>query len=131
MIPDREEQLPMFVTKLGHDPIDLGIPWLRLYDVAVRFGSNMVTFGSQHCMTHCHDAPVMVQGVTEEPPEPVHPQMGGILEPQICPQRQFRGSIIMLNRSSFFWILKKGKLKVFTASLYDITEAIEAKDLKE
>jgi len=37
----------------------------------------------------------------------------------------------MLNESSFFRTVKKGKLKVFKASLYDINKAIEAKDLKE
>jgi len=37
----------------------------------------------------------------------------------------------MLNGSSFFRTVKKGKLKVFKASLYDIYKAIEANDLKE
>jgi hypothetical protein len=36
-IQDHREQLPMFIMKLGHYPIDFGIPWLRLHDVAVRF----------------------------------------------------------------------------------------------
>jgi hypothetical protein len=36
-IQDHKERIPMFVTKLGHYPIVLGIPWLRLHDVAVRF----------------------------------------------------------------------------------------------
>ena len=45
MIQDHKEQLPMFVTKLRHYPIVLGIPWLRLNDVAVRFASYTVTFG--------------------------------------------------------------------------------------
>ena len=58
MIQDHQEQLPMFVTKLEHYPIVLGIPWLQLHDVAVQFASIMVTFGSQYCTTHCHDAPV-------------------------------------------------------------------------
>jgi len=130
MIQDHKEQLPMFVTKLGHYPIVLGIPWLRLHDVAVRFASNTVTFGSHYCTTHCHDAPVMVQGVTEEPPEPVYTP-GGVLEPQIPPQRPFRGNIVMLNGSSFLQTGRKGKLKVFKGSLYDINKAIEAKDLRE
>jgi hypothetical protein len=43
-IQHHEEKLPMFVTKLGHYPIVLGVPWLRLHDVAVRFSSNTVTF---------------------------------------------------------------------------------------
>jgi len=37
----------------------------------------------------------------------------------------------MLNGSLFFWTVKKGKLKVFKASLYDINNAIEAEELKE
>jgi hypothetical protein len=71
-----------------------------------------------------------VQGVTEEPPEPVY-QAKEIFEPQIRPSRPFQGNIVMLNGVSFFCTVKNGKLTVFKASLYDINKAIEAKDLKE
>jgi hypothetical protein len=37
----------------------------------------------------------------------------------------------MLNGSSFFRMVKKGKLTIFKASLYDINKAIEVKDLKK
>jgi len=124
------EQLPMFVLKLGHYPVILGIPWLRLHDVAVRFASNTVTFVSQYCTTHCHNAPVTVQGVMEEPPEPVY-QVKDIFEPQIRSPRPFQGNIAMLKGASFFRTVKKGKLTIFKASLYDINKAIEPKDLKE
>jgi hypothetical protein len=120
----------MFFTKLGHYPTVLGIPWLRLHDVAVRFASNTVTFGSQYCITNCHDTPLTIEGVTVEPPEPVY-QVKAIFEPKIRPLRPFRGDIVMLNRALFFWTVKKGRLTVFKASLYDINKAIEAKDLKE
>jgi len=130
MMKDQDKQLPMFVTKLGHYPIVPGIPGLRLHDVAVQFASNIVSLGSQYCTTHCHDAPVTVQGVTEEPPEPVYAP-GGIFEPQIRPQWHFWGNIVMLNGSSFFSTVMKGKLKVFKASLYDIKKAMEPKVLKE
>jgi len=66
----------------------------------------------------------------EEPPEPVYPEGKGIFEPQIRPPKPFRGNIVMLNGSSFFWTVKKGKLKVSRASLNDINKAIEANDLK-
>jgi hypothetical protein len=49
------EKLPMFITKLGCYPIMLGIPWLKQHDVVIRFASNLVTFGSQHCLAHCID----------------------------------------------------------------------------
>jgi hypothetical protein len=71
-IQENKEQLPMFITKLGHYAIVLGIAWLQLYDVAVRFASNTVTFGLQYCITHCHDTSDTVQDVLEEPPEPVY-----------------------------------------------------------
>jgi len=100
-IQDHKEQLPMFITKLGHYPIVLGIPWLRLHDMAVRFASSTVTFGSQYWITHCHDPPVTVQGVTEAPPEPVY-QVKEIFEPKIRPLRPFQGNIVMLNGASFF-----------------------------
>jgi hypothetical protein len=129
-IQEHKEQLPMFITKLGHYPIVLGIPWLRLHDVAVRCASNTVTVGSQYCITRCHDAPVTIHGVTEKPPEPVY-QVKEIFEPNIRPIRPFQGDIVMLNGTLFFRTVKKGRLTVFKASLYDINKAIEAKDLKE
>ena len=36
-IRSHQEQLPAFVTKLGHYPIVLGLPWLQLHDVTVKF----------------------------------------------------------------------------------------------
>jgi len=129
-IQEHREQLPMFITKLGHYPIVLAIPWLPLHNVAVRFASNMVTFGSQYCTTHCHNTSVTVQGVTEEPPEPVY-QVENIFEPRIRPLRPFRGDIAMLNGASFFRTVKRGKLTLFNTSLYDINKAIETKDSKE
>jgi hypothetical protein len=51
-IQDHKERIPMFVTKLAHCPIVVGIPWLRFHDVAVRFASNTVMFGSQYCVDY-------------------------------------------------------------------------------
>jgi len=52
LIHEHQEQLPMFVTKLGHYPIVLGMPWMELHDVAIRFSSRTLTFGSQYCIAH-------------------------------------------------------------------------------
>jgi len=107
-VQDHGEQLPMLITKLGYYPLVLWIPWLMLHDVAVRFASNTVTFASQYCTTHCHYVPVEIQGVSEEPPEPVYPKEEGIFEPQLWPQRPFQWNFIMLNGSSIFRMVKKG-----------------------
>jgi len=121
----------MFIRKLGHYPVVLGIPWSQLHDVAVRFASNMTTFGSQYCIICCHDAPGSVQGVTDEPPEPVYFGSKGIYETQLCPQRPSRGYIVMRNGYSFFRTVKRGTLMIFKASLYNINRAFEEKDLKK
>jgi hypothetical protein len=71
-----------------------------------------------------------VQGVTEEFPEPVY-QVKDLFEPKIRPLRPFQGNMVMLSGASFFRTVKKGKLTVFDAFLYDIKRVIEAKDLKE
>jgi len=82
-------------------------------------------------MTNCHDAPVTVQGITEELSKPVYSLGKGICESQIWSQRPFRGNIMMLNGSSFFRPVTNGKLMIFKASLYHMNKTIEAKDLKE
>jgi hypothetical protein len=104
-IQDHKERIPMFVTKLGHYPIVLRIPWLRLHDVAVRYASNTVTFGTQHCVNHCQDVPVTVQGVTEERPEPIYEETK-VWTADIRKPKPFRGHIVMLNGASFFRTVK-------------------------
>ena len=41
--------LPQYVTRLGHYPVVLGIPWLRHNDVTIRFATDELTFGPVHC----------------------------------------------------------------------------------
>jgi len=83
--------------------------------VAVRFASNTVTFGSQYCIDHCQDTPVMVQGVFEEPPEPIYEEKE-LWRAEIRKLKAFRGKIVMLNGASFFRTVKRGKSTIFNAS---------------
>jgi len=62
----------MIVTKYRQFVIFVTIPWLQLQDVAVLFASYMIMFGWQHGISHCHNASVTVQGVTQEPWELVY-----------------------------------------------------------
>jgi len=71
-IQNYEVQRFMFIVRLGHYPIILGIPQLQFNDVAVRFVSNTSTFGSQYCITHGHNASGTLPGEPEVLPEPVH-----------------------------------------------------------
>jgi hypothetical protein len=62
-IRGHQEQLPMFVTKLGHYPIVLGLPWLQLHDVTVKFQKKRIGFESSYCQQHCqHHSSVWVWG---------------------------------------------------------------------
>jgi predicted aspartyl protease len=70
-IQEHYKKLPIFITKLGHYPIVLGIPWLKQYNIAIRFTSNLVTFGSQYCLVYCNDRAVTVRGTSKDPPEPL------------------------------------------------------------
>ena len=56
----------MFVTKLGHYPIILGLPWIHRHDVNVSFAKNTLTFDSKFCLNHycLHDNVVIVKGIS-------------------------------------------------------------------
>jgi len=52
-INGNKEQIPMFITKLGHYPLVLGPPWLRRHDTNIQFASNTLVFDPGLCLTHC------------------------------------------------------------------------------
>jgi len=59
----------MFVTRLGHYPIVLGISWLRHHDIAIRLSSNTITFDSENCINNCSTEPVIAHGTLHDPPD--------------------------------------------------------------
>jgi hypothetical protein len=69
-IYEHREQIPMFVTTQGHYPIVLGIPWMELHDVAIRFSYRTLTFESQYCIANCNPVPTVAHTISSEPPEP-------------------------------------------------------------
>jgi predicted aspartyl protease len=110
-IHEHREKLPMFVTKLGHYLIVLGIPWLKQHDIAIRFALNLVTFGSQYCLAHCNNRAVTVRGTSEEPPESLSMNAAPI-------------SIAMIGPAPLVWQAKQNRLWVNVISLYEIHKAL-------
>ena len=109
-IHGHRESLCAFVTKLGHYPLVLGIPWLRHHDPAIRFASNDITFDSEYCLANCSSRPVALQGTTTVPAH------GG--NPAIC----------MINAASFKTLCRSRRHKAehFGAlSLYEINKALK------
>ena len=68
-----ETQVPYFLTKLGHYPIVLGIPWLRKHDVTTRWQQNSLSFSSSYYQEHClySTAKRELQGITNVPSRPI------------------------------------------------------------
>jgi predicted aspartyl protease len=62
-IRGHQKQLPALVTKLGHYPIVLGLPWLQLHDVTIKFQKKQIGFESNYCQQHCqHHSSIWVWG---------------------------------------------------------------------
>jgi predicted aspartyl protease len=111
-IQEYRERLPMFVTKLGHYTIVLGIPWLKQHNVAIRFASNVVTFGSQYCLAHCNNRAVTVHGTSEDPPKPLTANASPLSIAMIEP--------VPLTRQA-----KRNRRQIHAISLYEINKAFD------
>ena len=100
------ESLPLFITKLGHYSVVLGIPWLRRHDVEIRFARNALTFNSDFCLHNCCEKPIMVEGISIPLPE--------------------RPNISMIVGSTFTRLVKRGhQMKsAFRLTIYAIDQAL-------
>ena len=63
-ISSHSELLPMFVTRLGHYPIVLGIPWLKHHDADISWSPNSVSFNSDVCLHTCLDQATTIKGIS-------------------------------------------------------------------
>jgi RNase H-like domain found in reverse transcriptase/Reverse transcriptase (RNA-dependent DNA polymerase)/Integrase zinc binding domain/Integrase core domain/Chromo (CHRromatin Organisation MOdifier) domain len=112
-IHDHSENLPMLVTRLGHYPLVLGIPWLERHDVGLRFSSRTVSFGSQYCLSHCSPGVVSVQAISSALPERPVP------------------SIALVGASSYTRLarqaIRKG-LQLFSLNLHEVNAALSDKE---
>jgi hypothetical protein len=116
-IRGHQEKLPAFITKLGHYPIVLGLPWLQLREVTVKFQNHRIGFECNYCQQHCqHHSSVWVWGDHMETiPDPEKPKL------DIC----------TVAASPFIRRIKKEKLKVYAVTLYEVNKALGIKDLQE
>ena len=111
------EELPAFVTTLGHYKLVLAIPWMRQHNVTIDFAANSLDFKSEFCNHSCLTAPTKVTSTL-----PAHPDS--------------RVSVHALSATSFRRILKNekqkyGKIYAFSLPLYDIHQALYDKEPTE
>lgn len=72
-IGDHKETLVFDVAKLGHYPIVLGVPWLKLHNPAINWSAQTMTFPSQHCRLHCQVPIPDIPALPEHPYLPSPP----------------------------------------------------------
>jgi hypothetical protein len=109
-----QKQLPAFVLKLRHYQIVLGLPWLQLHNVTIKFQKKRIGFESSYCQQHCQQhSSVWVWGDHMEKTNQDKPRL------DICVEAS----------SHFVNMNKKEKLKVYAVILYKINKALEILDL--
>jgi hypothetical protein len=103
--------------KLGYYPIVLGLPWLQIHNVTVKFQSSRIVFEGSYWQQHCqYHLSVWVWGYHMETlPDPKEPKL------DIC----------TVAASPFMRWIKKEKLKVYAVTLYEVNKALGIKDLQE
>lgn len=108
------EEIPMFITNLGHYPIVLGIPWLRRHDVSIHWAKNTVSFDSDYCLQYCTDIAASTTGISI--PTPERPN-----------------TISTISALSFRRLVRKPDNydKCFKLSLYEINQALQDKPADE
>ena len=109
-IGTHHEEILMFVTKLGHYPVVLGLPWMKRHDVSVRFVKGTLTFDSDFCLDHCCNTAATVKAVSTPLPE--------------------RINIAMIAGSTFSCLAKKSKQvdSVFKLTIHAIDKALRPED---
>jgi len=106
-INNYKEIIPMFIIKLGHYPIVLGLPWLQRHDVDICFTKNSLIFNSNFCLSHCCPRnAVTISGISIDPPEKIN--------------------ISMIAGSTFTRTLRKNKgiIAVFKMTLFELDQAL-------
>jgi hypothetical protein len=66
-IGQHTESIVLNATRLGHYPIILGIPWLKLHDPLIVWSKHQLSFVSEYCAQNCLKNSVMVTALAEYP----------------------------------------------------------------
>ena len=106
-IGNHEEELPAFLTTLGHHKLVLGIPWMRDHDVKLDFAENSLEFTGDKCHATCMKAPTKVYSeIPKHPDDPIR--------------------IFLISATSYYRMTKKknNTHHTFAMSLYDIHQTL-------
>ena len=110
-IRNHVEEAFFFITKLGHYPLVIGIPWWRHHDISIRYSKNKVTFVLDLCCRkhNAHGRPTCIEGL-EKVTERAH-------------KMAFIGSAALLH------LRRKRGLRIFSATLCKIDTAAKVVEI--
>lgn len=114
------EKLSMFVTKLGHYPVILGIKWLQHHNPSIEWDANLLIFSSAFCKATCltQGKAVIAKGMIDVPDKPCH------LESTPEPTSVTDLDIAMIGADPFTMLGAKENHEVFALSLREINRAL-------
>jgi hypothetical protein len=116
-IKSHQEQLPVIVTNLRHCPIGLGLLWLQLDDVTVKYNSCQIGFECCYCQQHCqyHSSIWVWENDMETISDPEQPKL------YIC----------SFAASTDLGRMKMAQHEVYGVCLYEINNVIGIMNLQE
>jgi len=119
----------MFVTRLGHYPLVLGIPWMELHDVNLRMATRTVAFGSQYCLNHCQiPGTTVVQCISSDLPERPVPFPTSVPPAPVPPGP----SIALIGAPAYLRLAKKARSQgsqIFSMTISEVKTALGQKTI--
>ena len=82
-IGQHTETIQLNTTTLGHFPVILGMPWLKLHDPVISWSQHRVTFSSDHCCKHCLKQSPAVLSLPSYPVPPASPTLDVTTTPDV------------------------------------------------
>jgi hypothetical protein len=123
-----EKEAFLFVTRLSHYPIILGIPWLKLHDPELKFGQGTMLFNSSYCQRYCNtpSRPTRIHAVPdvpakERPENVVRPVAAPEPAPAPAPDKLEIHSVSLRAMSAY----SRRGLTVYQVTLDQVETAIE------
>lgn len=127
------ERMLLFVTRLGHYPIVLRIPWLQKYNPYIKFSTNFLVFNSSFYTNHCLPNTALCYISVEGIPDIAAQSRISISTtiPDLLPLPPLtlfalpKPDIHMIRASAFQFLAKQPKVKIFTLNINAINHAIK------
>lgn len=129
--------MPLFITRLGHYLIVLGIPWLQRHNPYIKISTNSLVFNSSFCTNHCLPDTELryttVQGIPEIATQPKAFTPTAILDPSLPPLSRPllsqglspKPNIHMIGASAFQCLARRPGVEIFTLSINAINHAVK------